>query len=80
MAIKDIEEKLSDVLIENLKLKSILNQKDDAMRKQFNTIVILEREVIQICQNYKKKFVEVKNLVDQLKQENKKLYVSIKII
>ncbi|XP_031782450.1 ecotropic viral integration site 5 ortholog isoform X3 [Nasonia vitripennis] len=77
LAIKDIEDKLSDVLIENVKLKNILKQKDDAIRKQFNTIVILEREIMQICENYKIKFVEIKNLVAQSKQDNKNLYAMI---
>ncbi|OXU21533.1 hypothetical protein TSAR_005605, partial [Trichomalopsis sarcophagae] len=77
LAIKDIEDKLSDVLIENVKLKNILKQKDDAIRKQFNTIVILEREIMQICENYKIKFVEIKNLVAQSKPDNKNLYAMI---
>lgn len=76
MSPSEIEEKLKSVLEENIKLKETLKQNNSAIKQQFNTITMWQKEVMTVCDNHKQKFLETKELIGRLKKENDELRVS----
>lgn len=69
-------ERFQDLMIENTRLKHILQQRDCSIRKQFHMIIIWNNEMMKVCENYKKKFSETNTVLNLLKQENTELHVS----
>jgi thioredoxin-related protein len=67
--------KLKEILKENIQLKEILKENNNAIKQQFNTITMWQKEVIAVCDNHKKKFLETKELISHLKKENDELRV-----
>ncbi|XP_008213329.1 MAR-binding filament-like protein 1-1 isoform X2 [Nasonia vitripennis] len=73
MSPSEIEEKLKNVLEENIKLKETLKQNNSATKQQFNTITMWQKDVMTVCDNHKQKFMETKQLMSRLKKENDEL-------
>ncbi|XP_017878749.1 optineurin-like [Ceratina calcarata] len=69
----EINQKLSELLQENAKLKEALKQNNVAMKQQFNTLAKWQEEIMQVHQNHKKKFSETRELINYLKKENQEL-------
>lgn len=76
MSPSEIEESLKKVLEENIKLKETLKLNNNAIKQQFNTITMWQKEVMTVCDNHKQKFLETKDLIGRLKKENDELRVS----
>lgn len=75
----EIEQKLSDLLHENHKLKETLIENNLAMKKQFNSLAAWQETISYVHQNHKEKFAETRELIDHLKQENIKLKLQVSI-
>ncbi|XP_033221859.1 optineurin isoform X2 [Belonocnema kinseyi] len=73
----EIENKLSEMLLENVKLKETLAENTEAMKKQFNSLATFQEEVFNVHQNHKQKFAETRELINQLKKENFDLKMQI---
>ncbi|XP_011503538.1 PREDICTED: spindle assembly checkpoint component MAD1-like [Ceratosolen solmsi marchali] len=69
----DIEENFKKVLKENIKLKEIVKENNNAIKQQFNAITMWQKEVMTVCDNHKQKFLETKDLISHLKKENDEL-------
>lgn len=80
MSPSEIEENLKKVLQENIKLKETLKQNNYAMKDQFNTITMWQKEVMTVCDTHKQKFLETKELMNQLKKQNTELRVRYFIV
>lgn len=59
-----------------MRLKETLKKNNHAIKEQFDTISYWQKEVIAVCDNHKKKFLETKELMYKLKNENDRLRVS----
>lgn len=66
----EIENKLSELLQENVRLKETLTQNNISMKQQFNTLATWQEEVTKVHQNHKLKFAETRDLINQLRREN----------
>ncbi|XP_043481933.1 optineurin [Leptopilina heterotoma] len=75
----EIEQKLTDLLQENAKLKETLVENNVAMKKQFNSLAAWQETVSSVHQNHKEKFAETRELMEQLKKENMKLKIKVSI-
>lgn len=73
----EIQQKLTELLQENVKLKETLKQNTIAMKKQFNTLAIWQEEVMNVHKNHKQKFTETRQLINLLKEENAELKVKL---
>lgn len=72
----EVEESLKKVLEENSMLKETMKQNNMTIKEQFNTITKWQKEVMEVCDNHKQKFMETKELINKLKNENDELKVS----
>ncbi|OXU25422.1 hypothetical protein TSAR_003512 [Trichomalopsis sarcophagae] len=77
MSPSEIEEKLKNALEENIKLKETLKQNNSAIKQQFNTITMWQKDVMTVCDNHKQKFMETKKLMSHLKKVNDELRENI---
>ncbi|XP_051162187.1 optineurin isoform X2 [Leptopilina boulardi] len=75
----EIEQKLSDLLQENAKLKETLIENNVAMKKQFNSLAAWQETISSVHQNHREKFAETRELMEQLKKENMKLKIKVSI-
>lgn len=73
----EIQEKLTELLQENVKLKETLKQNTVAMKQQFNTLVTWQEEVMNVHKHHKQKFTETRQLINILKQENAELKLKL---
>ncbi|KAI4492383.1 hypothetical protein M0804_002174 [Polistes exclamans] len=73
----EIQQKLTELLQENVKLKETLKQNTIAMKKQFNTLAIWQEEVMNVHKNHKQKFTETRQLINLLKEENAELKLKL---
>ncbi|KAI4503405.1 hypothetical protein M0802_001627 [Mischocyttarus mexicanus] len=73
----EIQQKLTELLQENVKLKETLKQNTIAMKKQFNTLAIWQEEVLNVHKNHKQKFIETRQLINLLKEENAELKLKL---
>lgn len=73
----EVNQKLSEVLQENMKLKETLKQSNLAMKQQFSTLLLWQEEVLKVHQNHKKKFSETKEFINCLKKENAELKIKL---
>ncbi|XP_015190329.1 PREDICTED: kinesin-related protein 4-like [Polistes dominula] len=73
----EIQQKLTELLQENAKLKETLKQNTIAMKKQFNTLAIWQEEVMNVHKNHKQKFTETRQLIKLLKEENAELKLKL---
>lgn len=74
---EDMQQKLGEVLQENSKLKETLVKNNDAMKRNFTSLVTWQEKVDSILNHHKLKFSEIKDLVYQLKKENNELKIKI---
>ncbi|XP_029167983.1 optineurin-like [Nylanderia fulva] len=70
---EEMQEKLSDILQENVMLKETLRLNTSSMEEQFNKLVMWQKEVMNVHEVHKKKFAETRELVNHLKKENNEL-------
>ncbi|XP_003704277.2 uncharacterized protein LOC100880236 [Megachile rotundata] len=75
--LKEIQQKLKEVLHENNMLKETLKQNNVAMKKQFNSLSDWHEEIMKVHQNHKKKFAETRELINYLKKENAELKMKL---
>ena len=80
MSPNEIEEKLSAMLHENLKLKETLAENTEVMKKQFNSLAAFQDELSIVHQNHKQKFADTLELINQLKKENMELKLQISVV
>ncbi|XP_044005313.1 hyaluronan mediated motility receptor-like isoform X2 [Aphidius gifuensis] len=73
----EIENKVTELMQENLKLKETLLQNNVKMKQQFNTLVSWQDELKSLTENHKKKFTENRNIIELLKNENADLRIKI---
>ncbi|KAG1659668.1 Optineurin [Nymphon striatum] len=73
MTREETENKLLNVLKENIELKEILEQNNIAMKQQFQTLLAWQDQVKTIHDEHKRKFEATKELVIKLKGENQEL-------
>ncbi|XP_076646548.1 uncharacterized protein LOC143355540 [Halictus rubicundus] len=71
----EVNEKLSELLQENAKLKETLKQNNIAMKEQFTTLASWQEKMMKVHENHKNKFAETIELVHSLKKENTKLKI-----
>ncbi|XP_046836242.1 WD repeat-containing protein 87-like isoform X1 [Vespa crabro] len=76
----EIQQKLAELLQENVKLKETLKQNTVAMKQQFNTLVTWQEEVMNVHKNHKQKFKETRQLINVLKQENAELKLKLCVV
>ncbi|XP_011171387.2 myosin-2 heavy chain isoform X1 [Solenopsis invicta] len=69
----EMQNRLAEVLQENVKLKETLKSNNESMKQQFNTLATWQEEVTKVHQNHKQKFAETKELINHLKKENAEL-------
>ncbi|KAF5275368.1 hypothetical protein FQA39_LY06825 [Lamprigera yunnana] len=63
----EIQQKVDFLVEENLKLKEILHQNNLAMKKQFDTLVLWQEDVMAVHKSHKEKFAETKNYIEKIK-------------
>lgn len=73
----EIQQKLAELLQENVKLKETLKQNTQSMKQQFNTLVTWQEEVMNVHKHHKQKFKETRQLINVLKQENAELKLKL---
>lgn len=73
----EIEQKVTELMQENVKLKETLVQNNIKMKQQFNTLVTWQEELKNVHENHKQKFLENRNLIGLLKDENAELKIKI---
>ncbi|XP_012532491.1 optineurin isoform X2 [Monomorium pharaonis] len=71
--VTEMQQRLVDVLQENVKLKETLRQNNESMKHQFTTLAAWQEAVTKVHQNHKQKFAETKELINHLKEENAEL-------
>ncbi|XP_012228357.1 optineurin-like isoform X2 [Linepithema humile] len=77
LSIDEMQQRLTELLQENVKLKETLKQNNVSMKQQFQTLAIWQEEVMKVHQNHKQKFAETRKLISQLKQENTDLQTKL---
>jgi len=75
----EIQQKLDVLIEENMKLKETLHQNNLAMKRQYETLVLWQEDVMKVHQSHKEKFAETKKFIENLKQENARLVESLKL-
>lgn len=73
MSQEEVHSKLESLFKENVQLKETLHQNNLAMKKQFNTLVMWQEDVMKVHQSHKEKFEETKKLIANLRAENAEL-------
>ncbi|XP_011691264.1 PREDICTED: flagellar attachment zone protein 1 isoform X2 [Wasmannia auropunctata] len=73
LSITEMQNRLMEMLQENVKLKETLRQNNDSMKQQFSTLAMWQEEVTKVHQSHKQKFSETKELINHLKKENAEL-------
>lgn len=74
----EIQQKLTELLQENVKLKETLKQNNIAMKQQFNTLAVWRELVMKVHQKHKEKFVVSNKIINYLKLQNAKLKLKLK--
>lgn len=70
----DLQEKLNQQLLkENYQLKETLSQNNLAIKTQLNTFFMWQQEVLKTQESHKQKFLETKDLIWKLREENAQL-------
>lgn len=70
LSIDEMQQRLTELLQENVKLKETLKQNNASMKQQFHILATWQEEVMKVHQNHKQKFVETREFINQLKKEN----------
>ncbi|KAG5325245.1 MOS1T transposase, partial [Pseudoatta argentina] len=73
MTVTAMQDRLVEVLQENVKLKETLRQTNVSMKQQFNTLTMWQEEVTKVHLSHKQQFAETKELINHLKKENAEL-------
>ncbi|XP_062530093.1 optineurin isoform X2 [Bombyx mori] len=74
---EELQKRFGELLDENLILKETLKQNNDSMKEQFLLIASCQEDMMKTHMLHKEKFEETKELVERLRQENKKLKFDI---
>lgn len=70
---EELQKQFGELLDENLILKETLKHNNDSMKEQFLLIASCQEDMLKTHMIHKEKFDETKELVERLRQENKKL-------
>lgn len=70
LSIDEMQQRLTELLQENVKLKETLKQNNASMKQQFHILATWQEEVMKVHENHKQKFTETRELINQLKKEN----------
>ncbi|XP_037295203.1 optineurin isoform X3 [Manduca sexta] len=70
---EELQKRFAEILDENVILKSSLQQNNDSMKQQFMLIKSCQEDMMKTHLMHKEKFEETKELIERLRQENKKL-------
>ncbi|KAI8419791.1 hypothetical protein MSG28_008443 [Choristoneura fumiferana] len=70
---EELQKRFGEILDENVLLKETLKQNNDSMKDQFLLIASCQEDMMKTHSLHKEKFEETKELVERLRQENKKL-------
>jgi len=70
LSITEMQNRLTEMLQENVKLRETLKQNNESMKQQFNTLAMWQEEVTKVHQSHKQKFAETKEFINYLKKEN----------
>ncbi|XP_011636667.1 myosin-11 isoform X2 [Pogonomyrmex barbatus] len=80
LSLTEMQQRLTEMLQENVKLKETLRQNNISMKQQFNTLAMWQEEVTKVHQNHKQKFAETKELINFLKKENCELKAKLSLL
>ncbi|KAF5304898.1 hypothetical protein FQR65_LT00782 [Abscondita terminalis] len=69
----EIQSKVDMLVDENFKLKETLHQNNLAMKKQYDTLVLWQDDVMSVHKSHKEKFAETKVYIEKLKLEKAEL-------
>lgn len=70
---EELQKHFGELLDENVVLKETLQQNNDSMKEQFMLIASCQEDMMKTHTLHKEKFEETRELVERLRQENKKL-------
>nr|XP_049700744.1 optineurin isoform X4 [Helicoverpa armigera] len=70
---EELQKRFGELLDENVILKETLKQNNESMKEQFLLIASCQEDMMKTHVLHKEKFDETKELVEKLRQENKKL-------
>ncbi|XP_045501854.1 optineurin isoform X2 [Colias croceus] len=70
---EELQKRFGELLDENVVLKETLKQNNDSMKEQFSLIASCQEDMVKTHKLHKEKFDETRELVEKLRQENKKL-------
>lgn len=69
----EVQQKVDMLVEENFKLKETLHQNNLAMKKQYDTLVLWQNDVMSVHKSHKEKFAETKTYIEKLKLEKAEL-------
>ncbi|CAK1584873.1 unnamed protein product [Parnassius mnemosyne] len=70
---EELQKRFGELLDENIILKETLKQNNDSMKEQLQLIASCQDDMLKTHRVHKEKFDETRELVERLRQENKKL-------
>ncbi|KAM3959271.1 NF-kappa-B essential modulator kenny [Aphomia sociella] len=73
----ELQKRFGELLDENIILKETLKQNNDSMKEQFLLIASCQEDMMKTHMLHKEKFDETKELVERLRNENKKLKLDL---
>lgn len=73
LSYEEIQDKLKELLKENLELKELLQQNNINMKVQFQTLITWQEQINQVHKSHRIKFEESRLLVQKLRDENHSL-------
>ncbi|XP_020290551.1 golgin subfamily A member 6-like protein 4 isoform X2 [Pseudomyrmex gracilis] len=73
MNAEEMQQRLTEILQENVKLKETLKQNNVFLMENFTKLMSWQEEVTKVHDSHKQKFAETKELIKHLKKENAEL-------
>ncbi|XP_076357414.1 optineurin-like isoform X2 [Tachypleus tridentatus] len=70
LSYQEIQEKLKELLKENIELKEVLQQNNKSMKTQFQTLMNWQQQINLVHNDHQKKFEESKFLIEELRVQN----------
>ncbi|XP_072942808.1 optineurin isoform X2 [Epargyreus clarus] len=74
---EELQKRFGELLDENVVLKETLKQNNESMKEQFLLIASCQEDMLRTHKLHKEKFDETKDLVERLRQENRKLKLDV---
>ncbi|XP_013784709.1 optineurin-like [Limulus polyphemus] len=70
LSYQEIQEKLKELLKENIELKEVLQQNNKNMKTQFQTLMNWQQQINLVHNDHRKKFEESRILIEELRVQN----------